>query len=138
MAKGYLEKRLKELGKTGIEVSSAGIAPFPGMEATEEAKQVTAEEGGDISGHCASKITEPAIRESDLIFAMETRHKQYVIGKCPEAEDKTYLLKDFKKIGDLETSEDPNIVDPSGKHISFYRKVFSVIKESVERLLKEI
>ena len=138
MAKGYLEKRLKELGRTGIEVSSAGVAPVPGMQATEEAKQIIIEEGGDISGHCAKKLTELVVREADLIFVMEEGHRQYIVGQHPGAAEKTYLLKDFKKLGNLSVSEDPNIRDPIGKNIDFYRDVFSIIKESVERMLKEI
>ena len=138
MAKGYLEKRLRELGKAGIEVSSAGVAPLAGMCATEEAKQIIIEEGGDISGHFARQITESNIREADLIFVMERRHREYIIGKCPEATGKIYLLKDFKKIGSFQVSDDPGIRDPIGKDINFYREIFAVIKNSIERILKEI
>ena len=138
MAKGYLERRLKELGKAGIEVSSAGVAPLANMRATEEARQIIIEEGGDISDHYARKITELNIREADLIFVMERGHKEYIAGKDPEAVKKTYLLKDFQKLGNFELTDDPDIGDPIGKDISFYRKVFSIIKDSVERMLKEI
>ena len=138
MAKGYLEKRLKELGKAGIEVSSAGVAPLTGMRATEEAKQVIIEEGGDISDHYAREITELDMREADLIFVMENGHKQYIAGKYPAVVKKTYLLKNFKKLGNFEVSNDPDIRDPIGKDINFYKEVFSIIKDSIERILKEI
>ena len=138
MAKGYLEKRLKELGKAGIEVFSAGISPMPGMQATEKARQIVVEEGGDISKHYARRITELQIREADLIFVMEDFHKQYILNKDLEAAKKTYLLKDFKKIGDFGVSDNPDIKDPIGKDINFYREVFIIIKDSIERILKEI
>ena len=138
MAKGYLEKRLKELGKAGIEVSSAGVAPLTGMHATEEAKQVIIEEGGDISDHYARNITESDMREADLIFVMENRHKQYIAGKYPAAAKKTYLLKSFKELRHFEVSNNSDIRDPIGKDINFYREVFSIIKNSIERILKEI
>ncbi len=138
MAKGYLEKRLKELKKTGIEVSSAGIAPVPGMRATEEAKQIIIEEGGDISEHVARNVTELEIRQVDVIFVMENRHKEYIIGRYPEAATKVYLLKDFERLGNLKTSDDPDIRDPIGKDINFYKEAFSIIKNSIERILKEI
>jgi protein-tyrosine-phosphatase len=138
MARGYFEKRLRELGKQGIEVSSAGIAPLTGMEATQEAKHVVREEGADISGHRARMITERDIQNSDLIFVMENRHKQFILEKYPEATKKTYLLKDFKRFGDFATSKSPDIPDPIGKDINFYRKTFSVIKESIERILKKV
>jgi len=138
MAEGYLEKRLKELGKSGVEVTSAGIAPVPGMKATEEAKQIVIDEGGSVSDHVARRITDLAIREADLIFVMENLHKQCILGMDPKAAKKTYLLKDFKKLGNFEASEDPNIRDPIGQNIDFYREVFLIIKESIERILKEI
>jgi len=138
MAEGYLEKRLKELGKTGIALSSAGIAPFPGMPATKEAKQLVREEGGDISEHRARNITGTDVRASDLIFVMEYRHKQYIVDKYPEAAGKTYFIKDFKKLGSFETSDNPNIPDPIGRDINVYKEVFSIIKDSIERILKEI
>ncbi len=138
MAEAYLEKRLKELGKKGISVSSAGISPYPGMSATEEAKKVMKEEGADLSGHIARKLTDLAIREADLIFVMEEIQKRYILGIDPSAEEKTYLLKDFRKIGDFATSNEPDIKDPIGKDIHFYKKTFAIIKESVERILDEI
>ena len=138
MAKGYLEKRLKDLGKSDIEALSAGIAPLDGMRATEEARQIIIEEGGDISGHYAKKIIESGIREADLIFVMERVHRQYVLGKSPKAVNKTYLLKDFQKIGNFSLSNAPDIRDPIGKDINFYKEVFSTIKNSVERILKEL
>ncbi len=138
MAKGYLEKRLKELGKEGITVSSAGVAALPCMPATEEAKQVVKEEGGDISDHRARRLSDVDVKGANLIFVMEKLHREYVLGKYPYAKKKTYLLKDFKKLGNFDFSEDCGIPDPIAKDIDFYRKVFSIIKESIEKLLKEI
>ena len=138
MAKAYLEKRLKDTGKKDAMVSSAGIAPVPGMHATEEARNVLKEEGADISDHVARKLTDLEIREADLIFVMEDIHRQYVIGKNSKAAKKTYLLKDFKSIGDFSASHNSGIADPIGKDINFYRETFAVIKEASERILGEI
>ncbi len=123
MAAAYLAKRLKDLKKENITISSAGISPFSGMRATAEACQVTKEEGMDISDHRARKITDPEIREADLIFAMEDIHKRYVLEQYPHAANKTYVL---------------NIADPIGMSMDFYRKTFASIKEAVENILKEI
>jgi len=138
MAKGYLEKRLKELGRNDIEVSSTGLIPLVGMEATEEARQVAKEDGIDLSSHRTRTLTEAEIQKQDLIFVMERQHKEYIISKYPEVRSKLYLLKDFKKIGNFDTSENPDIEDPIAKDVDFYKKTFAVIKESIERILKEI
>lgn len=139
MAKAYFEKRLKELGRKDVEVSCAGTAYFlTGGQATDYAKEVMKEEGVDISGHQSRAITDADLENSDVIFVMENRQRLYLIAKSPKAANKIYLLKEFKKIGDLEISREPDIPDPIGQDLDFYKKVFSIIKESIERLLKQI
>ncbi|MFH1406525.1 MAG: hypothetical protein ABIH01_00760, partial [Candidatus Omnitrophota bacterium] len=119
-------------------VSSAGLMLLIGLEATEEAKQVAKEDGADLSEHRTRVLTEAEILAADLIFVMERRHKDYIVKKCPKAARKTYLLKDFKKLGDFTTSDDPNVPDPIMKNMDFYRNTYSLIKESIERILKQI
>ncbi|MEA3305185.1 MAG: low molecular weight protein arginine phosphatase [Candidatus Omnitrophota bacterium] len=138
MAKGYLEKRLKELGIKDITVFSAGVAALTGMRATEEAKQVVKEAGGDISGHTARKLSDADIKEADLIFAMENSHRERMLNKYPDSANKTYLLRDFRKLGNFGFSKNFDIPDPIAKDINFYRKTFFIIKESIEKLLQEI
>ena len=138
MAKGYLEKRLKDLGRKDIEVSSAGIISLPGARATEETEQIIKEAGGDISNHVARKITELEVKEADLIFVMEGRHKKYILDYFPGAEKKVYFLKCFKEIGNFEIPDDCEIKDPIGKDINFYKEVFSAIKDSIERILRQV
>lgn len=123
MARAYLEKRLKDLKKRDITVSSAGISPFPGMHATKEAQEVLRKEGVDISDHVARKLTDLEIREADFIFVMEEIHKRYILEKDPQAEKKIRLL---------------NIADPVGRDMDFYEKNFAAIKEAIEKILKEI
>lgn len=138
MAEGYLRKRLKELGKEDIEVFSAGLMLLVGLEATKEAKQIAQEDGVDLSPHRTRVLTEAEMRAADLIFVMEERHKQYIVRKYPKAAKKTYLLKDFQKLGNFKISEDPNIPDPIAKKLDFYRNAYSIIKESIERILTQI
>lgn len=123
MAKAYLEKRIKELKKDGVAVSSAGISPFPGMHATKETQEVLRKEGIDVSNYVARKLTDLEICESDFIFVMEEMHRRYILERDPQAEKKICLL---------------NISDPIGRDIDFYEKNFAAIKEAVERILKEL
>ena len=55
----------------------------------------------------------------------------------PDAAPKVHLLKQYG----LETlmkeaREDPDILDPIGKPISFYEQVFETIKKEIERIVK--
>ncbi len=138
MAKEYFEKRLKELGREDVEVACAGIAQIASGPATEYAKEVMKEEGVDLSKHQSRPVTDEELKGSDLIFVMENRQRLYLIARYPKAAGKIYLLKDFKKIGELTFSNEPDIPDPIGRDIEFYKKTFSLIKKSIERVLREI
>ncbi len=138
MAHAYFNKRIKELGKKDIEVVSAGIAQIVNSPATEYAKDILKGEGADLSAHRSRSVNDEELKDSDLIFVMENRQRLYLITRYPKAADKIYLLKDFKKIGELSFSNEPDIPDPIGRDAEFYKKVFAVIKESIERVLKEI
>jgi len=138
MAKEYFEKRIRDLGKKDIEVACSGVAQIASGPATEYAKEVMKEEGMDLSNHKSRPIIDEELKNSDLIFVMENRQRLYLIARYPKAANNIYLLKEFKKIGELTFSNEPDIPDPIGKDLDFYKKVFSMIKESIERVLKEI
>jgi protein-tyrosine phosphatase len=138
MAEGYLKKRLKDLGREDIEVTSAGLLSLAGRKPTEQAKLLVQEAGGDISEHLAKKISEADVNEADLIFVMEKKHKQYILGKYPYASKKIYLLKEFKRMPGINLANNADIMDPIGKDMDFYREVFFIIKEAAERILNHI
>lgn len=138
MAKEYFQKRISELGRKDVEVACSGVAQIASGPATEYAKEVMRGEGLDLSNHKSRPITDQELKESDLIFVMENRQRLYLIARYPKAASKIYLLKEFKKIGEVTFSNEPDIPDPIGKDLDFYKKVFSFIKESIERVLREI
>lgn len=125
MAAGSLKATLKDKGD--YKIMTAGIAAIKGMGATNEAIGVMSEQNIDISGHLSSPLSDEMIGEADLILVMETRHKENILGRRPEAKDKVHLLSEF---GD--------IPDPIGKSIEFYRKVFDMIKEGVLQVAKKL
>ncbi len=129
MAEGYLKKRLKEEGFDKIEVSSAGTGAFPGLRPTPETIEVMNSAGVDVSGYGSSSLNRPEILNADAVLVMQPRHSEHVLNLAPEAKDKVYLLRDFKKEM-IKTNHD--IEDPIGKPLEFYKKVFNTIKESIE------
>lgn len=138
MAEAYIRKRIRDTGKEGVLVSSAGITPFPGMKAADKAAEVMKKEGADLSGHRTRRITDIEIHEADIIFVMDGLQRDFILKRDTSAAKKLYFLKDFRKIGDFTVSGDPNIPDPIGMDTDFYKKTFAIIKESVERILNEI
>jgi len=132
MAQGLMKKLISD--NEYIKVDSAGVAALDGMPATREAVEVMKKEGIDISEHKSKKLTEQMIKESDCILVMEHRHKKYITERVPQAETRTFLLKEFDK----EEHEVLTISDPIGLGINFYEEAVRVIKNSIERLVLKL
>ena len=130
MAKGLLEKLLKD--RPGIEVLAAGIGAFPGMAPTNQTVELLKEEGVDMSEYRAQVLSDEMVKKSDLILVMEKRHELNILERIPQARNRLYLLKEFANIIDASL----DIADPIGKSMEFYREVFNIIKESIERVAK--
>jgi len=134
MAKGLLEKKLKERNRFDVEVISAGIIMISGLGVSEQTKELLKEEGIDVSKHIPQKVDKEMIRKSDLILVMEKLHEIEVLKLFPLAKNRVFLLKEFAKINDSQL----DITDPIGKPLDFYQQTFLVIKEAIERIIEII
>ncbi len=130
MAKGLLEKKLKEKGRCDVEVLSAGLMLLAGLGVTEETKELLQKEGIDVSSHLSQRATKEMIKKSDIILVMEKMHEERILELAPEAKNRLFLLKEFAKIGD----NNLDIADPIGKSMQFYAQTFAIIKEAIERI----
>ena len=136
MAEALLRKRLKDKEMTGIEVSSAGIVLMTGFSPTDNTLKIMEKEGIDVSGHKAAKLTLEIIEDADLILTMELIHKHKVLNLIPEAKDKTFLLKEYVNKKDKATGY--VVPDPIGLPMEVYERIFNMIKESIEELVKKL
>jgi protein-tyrosine-phosphatase len=134
MAEGILKKYLKELGKSDIEVMSAGIHAIDGMGPTKETIDVMNKEGIDISGFRSKALTEDLIKKSDLILVMAGHHMDDIITRVPYAVSKVHILKQFGIKCETRSCEDMDIADPIGRDKSFYEEVFLAIKKEMKRI----
>lgn len=134
MAKGLLEKKLKELECKDIEVSSAGIAILSGYRATEETVILMQKEGIDVSGHYTQRITLEMIKKADIILVMEKMQEARIPQLVPQAKNRVFLLKEFAKIEE----DGLDIADPIGKPMVEYEKTLYTIKQAIERVVKII
>lgn len=136
MAEALLKKALKEAGKQGIEVRSAGINAMDGMAPTQETIEVLGKEGVASLGSKSKSLTDEMILSADLILVMAAHHMDDIIRRVPEAASKTYLLKQFDINRETQVCEDMDILDPIGKPINVYEQVLATIKEEIERIVK--
>ena len=130
MAKGLLEKKLKEKCRQNIEVLSAGTMMMPGLGATEETKELLGRDGIDVSNHRSQKVTKEIVKKSDIILVMEKLHEEKIVQLVPEAKFRVFLLKEFAKIND----NNLEIADPIARPYEFYAQILGIIKEAIERV----
>lgn len=131
MAEGLLRKRLKELGKDGIKVMSAGIAAIDSYPPTDATIEVMGGEDVEMSGFRSKRLTANLVKKADIILVMQSMHKEEVIKLVPEAASKTYLLKEYGSSG---RPGDINVPDPIGRPLDDYRKCLDLIKKEIERI----
>lgn len=136
MAWGLLKNLLK--GKGDYKIITAGIIAIEGASPTPEAIQVMLDEGIDVSNHSGKPLKDEMIRQADLILVMEKAHKESILRRAPDAEDKVHLLSEFGRIKEEEKLVNPDVPDPIGKSVDFYRHVFRIIKEGLGRTVKKI
>ncbi|MFC1698823.1 low molecular weight protein arginine phosphatase [Candidatus Omnitrophota bacterium] len=136
MAEGLLQAALKDKGD--YDIISAGVAAPQGMRPTAETVQVMSEQGLDISNHRSALLNNEMIEQADLILVMELRHKVTIANLAPAAEGKINLLAEFGRMEGEYRLVNPDIADPIGKPLNFYRQVFKIIQEAVERTTRKL
>ncbi len=73
LAEGLMKKLLGDRGIDGIEVSSAGLAAYPGDEVSEKSVKAAANYGVDISSHRSRRISEYMLT-SGIFVCMTASH----------------------------------------------------------------
>jgi protein-tyrosine-phosphatase len=136
MAGGLLKKLLKEKGS--YKIITAGTRAFEGAQPTFETIELMFQEGIDMSTHRSSPLSDEMLKEADLILVMERRHREDILGRLPGLKDKVHLLSEFGRQESEDKLVDPDITDPIGMPLEFYRNVLGIIKESLARTVKKL
>lgn len=136
MAEGLLKKKLKELGKNGVDVQSAGIRALNALPPTSETVEVMEEDGINVSALRSKNLNDDMIKKADLILTMENIHKEEIVRRVPEAVYKTHLLKEFGKADVSEHWSGFDIPDPIGRPLKDYKHSVGMIKKEIERIAR--
>lgn len=134
MAEGLLKKALKELGKSDIEVKSAGTGALDDAAPTRETIEAMRKVGIDVSDFRSKSLKDEDIIKADLILVMAAHHMDEIIRRVPEAVSKTHLLKQFGQISDANACEDLDIFDPIGRPGEDYERVLQEIRKEIKRV----
>ena len=101
-----------------VETDSAGVNPV--ISISESARRYLAREDADrYLKHTSERLDEKPVETYDLIVAMEQRHRDAILSRCPECADKIFVWN----------IEDPYFM-PSGSA----EKIFDQIRERVREL----
>lgn len=139
MAEFLASKILRHLNlEDKFEVSSAGLAAFPGAPASPGACAVLSREGIDVSDHRARQLTEEMVHSADLILTMTAAQKQHLVDLFPEDAEKIFILKEFAQGSPPDTEESLDIIDPFGQPESVYQECADELVQVIEQAIKRI
>lgn len=124
MAEGYLKNILPEKWKERVRINSCGTAAMPGMPAMPNSQQAARRNGFELTQHQSSSCTRDLIARSDLIIAMEDKHRQDIKRLAPE--------------GDVVLMSPDGIPDPIGGTLDDYLKTLDLIKNEMPDVLQLI
>ncbi|MEO0185177.1 MAG: L-threonylcarbamoyladenylate synthase [candidate division WOR-3 bacterium] len=130
MAEGIIKTMVDQ---NYVQVKSGGTAAMDGLPASENARQVVKEFGGDISNHRTRYLTKEMIDEADLVLVMEYKHYETVLDLVPDATIKTFLLKEYKR-----RTKYNEVSDPVGKDLETYRNTALEMYPSLKFVAEDI
>lgn len=134
MAHVMLEKRAEEENKD-VQVYSCGVYAENGDRPTEEAISVLKEiYDVDLRKHRATNIANSEIKKMDVILCATTSHKNNVLNRYPELEEKVFTMKEYVGYSD----NDLDINDPWGCSYETYRRCAKEISECIEKIINKI
>ncbi|GAT72200.1 protein-tyrosine phosphatase, low mole cular weight [Microbacterium sp. HM58-2] len=105
MAEILLRARLGELG---VRFHSAGTHALVDHEMDAQSRELSLGLGAtahDAAAHRARLLTEPHLREADLILTMSREHRTHVVQLLPEALRRVFTLREFARLAATLSSE---------------------------------
>jgi len=135
MAHGILREMARRERLDHLNVVSAGVATMDGYSASSNAVAVAAADGLDISDIHSRQLVGDHLHEADLVLAMAYDHYDRLKTLYPEDGDKVFMLRAFP-----ERMAHPgmSVADPIGRDLEEYRKIYSEIKQELERIWPHI
>jgi protein-tyrosine-phosphatase len=137
-AAGYLRHHLaaQPVGGGAVGIRSAGTLGIVGSPPSPETLALAREAGFDLSGHRSRALEFDLVDEADAILVMEHVHREEIEARYPEDAGKIHLLSEFHPEA-AGLVRPPDIFDPIGLPLTEYRRCFQLVRESLERFVRE-
>ncbi|MEM6394376.1 MAG: low molecular weight protein arginine phosphatase [Planctomycetota bacterium] len=135
MAEGIARQVLAEmrgvsveaLEEDGVRVASAGVSAMDGSAASEQAVEVMAERGVDLSGHASRGLTVEMVRGADVVYTMTGAHRAMVLRMLEGERDYAELQGRVSRL-----LPDEDVADPIGGP----RAEYAATADQIERGLR--
>ena len=133
MAAEQMRHLAGSLGRADWIVDSAGTLGIEGAPASPEAVEAMAEIGRDLRRHRSQGIRAEHVEWADLVIAMTHAHLMELASMFPRDPTPRLVLRAFERGSDPDPDA-PDLPDPIGKPLRFYRDQVPVIVRCVEHL----
>ncbi|HUG36873.1 MAG TPA: low molecular weight protein arginine phosphatase [Candidatus Limnocylindrales bacterium] len=135
MAEAIARRRAEELGWSGLEVRSAGIAAYDGSPASDGAVRAAEAAGLDLSTHRSRPLTRAEAAAADLILTMSAEHLMRVveIGGGEHAA----MLTSYAG-GHPDGFPASSIPDPIGGSDEEYGETFRLLEKMIDGVLERL
>ena len=110
--------------RMGGDAFSAGLRAAPMAPASWNTVDVMAEQGIDVTGHRAQRLSPEVIGRADLIVPLTEAHGSIIAARYPEAKDRILLMGD--------------IPDPYGGDLDDYRQCAMRIRRMLDELKERL
>jgi protein-tyrosine phosphatase len=164
MALGFLVDRSERLLEGALRVRSSGTWARPELPPTDEAAEVAASRGIDISEHRSTPFAGDLAEWADLIVTMTGEQREEVLESVPDAGPKTFTMKELvalfgglppadghtreamvsriadadrlRRSGEGPRPADEDVADPIGMSEDTYRSVGWELEELTDALVR--
>jgi len=120
-----------------IVVESAGTLGIEGAPASPEAIEVLGEIGLDLLDHRSQGVKAAHMEQAALVVGMTHAHLLELAAMFPRARVPRFVLRAFEQ-GVEPDADAPDLEDPIGKPLVFYRKQVPVITRCIDHLARHL
>jgi tRNA threonylcarbamoyl adenosine modification protein (Sua5/YciO/YrdC/YwlC family) len=124
MAEGLLKHMLPREWRERVSVRSCGTGALPGMPATENSRLASRRQGFQIERHRSAACTRGLLEGSDLVIAMEHKHRQDINKLLPGLAVRLMAVD--------------GVPDPIGRGLEEYRETLELLKREMPDVLEMI
>lgn len=137
---GYLNHYLSRYRPDALKricITSAGTKAMTSGRVNDVVALIARNNGFSLRQHTSTPVTAKILKQADLVLVMEQEHKDFILEKWPEAEEKVFRLMEYGWQGD-DPAETLDVPDPTGKNAADFKAFVETAHAEADRLLHEL